>query len=576
MELSELQRATARFQTVVSSLLAPGRGAQLLVHEPLEVRLQVGTDTQRGVPVIAQVVLLRGADAAELQAQLQQPLDLLAASRTGAEDKRFHLRIIVVTTPAAAQPVDAALRAISKHAPASPVLQAFQVSSDGAVRSAASLLFSEVGPALREQAKRPLSLLPDADFAAVCEQALDQTRTNMGEVQDLAQTVQGRGTPVTYGLLALNVLLFALSYLWGSPDELATLGRMGAAAPQRILAGEWWRLLAATALHGGLMHLAVNSLGLWNLGRLLEPLLGSARFMTLYAVSGLCGSLLGTALGSLSHFSTSVGASGAICGLLGACGAIGLRPRGDLPAPVAYNFKRMALLNLGMTAFISLQPHVDWRAHLGGALAGALLTLVGLVRPTVRTDEAAAPQSDSAHLLFATLWAGLLVLSIGVAIQKGQPWLLVHPEQRQRIAVAGTPLSVEVPRSLGRGEAGTSGAGTTTWLFHDWLLAPLALDVKAFRFSSAAERERFIATHWGAYINAAQKSAPPFTTSERTISGLPTLALSRANDKVQELQLFQAREEYMVALLLQIPADLPKRMIPNLEELLATFQDEPR
>ncbi|HRI52404.1 MAG TPA: rhomboid family intramembrane serine protease, partial [Pseudomonadota bacterium] len=383
MELSEPERATARFQAVVSSLLAPGRGAQLFVHGPHEVRLQVGADAQRGVPVLAQVLLSSSEDAAVLPHRLRPLLDELAASRAGDPDKRFYLRIIVVTAKQDAEKTDQILQGVAATAPAAPALQVFQVSSDGVVRSPSSLVFSEVGPALREQPRLRLNLLPEDEFAARCEQAAQATHQHLSQARDFAQLLQTRRTPLTYGLLGLNLALLGLTYLWGGPEVSATLGRLGAAAPVRILAGEWWRLLAATALHGGLAHLMFNSLALWNLGLLLERLLGSARFLSLYVLAGLGGNLLGTALTGFGDFSSSVGASGAICGLLGAAAALGWRPRGELPLPIAQNLKRMAMLNLGLTALVSLQAHVDWRAHLGGALAGAALTFLGLLRPTV-------------------------------------------------------------------------------------------------------------------------------------------------------------------------------------------------
>lgn len=585
MELSEPERATARFQAVISSLLAPGRGAQLFAYSPHEARLQVGADAQRGVPVLAQVLLGGGEDEAALHHRLRPLLDELCASRDGDPDKRFYLRVIVVTPGRDAEQVDRALRTVATTAPAAPALQVFQVSSDGSVRSPSSLVFSEVGPALREQPKLPLGLLPEAEFAARCEQAAQKTRQHLSQARDFAQLLQTRRTPLTYGLLGLNLLLLGLTYLWGGPDVSATLGRLGAAAPARILAGEWWRLLAATALHGGLAHLMFNSLALWNLGLLLERLLGSARFLSLYVLAGLGGNLLGTALTGLGDFSSSVGASGAICGLLGAAAALGWRPRGELPLPIAQNLKRMAMLNLGLTALVSLQAHVDWRAHLGGALAGAALTFFGLLRPTVRPPAPAETMStrlrQRAQRALSLAAGAALLASIGVAVERGRPWLLQHPEQRQRVAIGRAPLSLEVPRSFGRGQPGTGGEGSLSLVFDDLLESPAELTVilvpHPLPLATAAEREHAADLQWQAHEAAAQAGEHGLTARRLTVDDLPTIELARtfpSGGRVQ--QLLQIRTGHTVKLRLRIPAGVPGRMVPPLDELLSTLREEPR
>jgi hypothetical protein len=141
----------------------------------------------------------------------------------------------------------------------------------------------------------------------------------------------------------------------------------------------------------------------------------------------------------------------------------------------------------------------------------------------------------------------------------------------------GTPLSLEVPRALGSGEPGTSGEGTRSWIFRDWMASPLALVVTAIPFSHPQEREAFVQTHWGADREAAQESKPPFTTNERTIGGFPTFAFWRTIESGAQAQgLLHARTGYNVLLQLHVPPGVPPRMIPKLDELLATLKDEPR
>ncbi len=572
MELSEPERATARFQAVVSSLLSAGRGAQLLAYSPREARLLLGADKPRELPVLAQVLLSQAEDSAALRLRCQPLLTELLASRSGDPAGRFQLRLLIVAPDADAEPVDAVLRELRASAPAAPTLQAFLITSDGALHPPAGAQFSEVGPALSDQAKGPLVLTPEAEFAARCLEAIRKTQESHRAVRDFAQLLQQRRTPATYALLALNLVLFALSYLFGNPDQLATLGRMGAASSQHILAGQWWRLLAATALHGGPLHILFNSLGLWNLGRLLEGLLGSWRFLSLYVLSGLSGSLLGVALAN----SSSVGASGAICGLLAAAAALGVRPRGELPPPIAHNLKNMALANLGITALVSLQARVDWRAHLGGALIGALVVLVGLLRPTVG-KPAAAPIGQWGHALLGTIAAVALLLSIGVALLRGQPWLLTHPEQRQRIALPGTPFSLEVPRSFGAGAAGTSGEGTMSRVFDDPIESPgllvLTAEPTKLPLPKAADRQLFsIPLFQSAEENAAAR-LKSVSGHRSTIDDFPVMALSGVLPKGERVQqVIQVRASYLLIVQLRMRPDTPQRMVPDLEELIATIQ----
>lgn len=572
MELSEPERATARFQAVVSSLLGAGRGAQLLAYAPREARLLVGADKPRELPVLAQVLLSHGEDSAALRLRCQPLLSELSASRSGDPEGRFQLRLVIVAPDADAEHVDAVLRELRASAPAAPTLQAFLLTSDGALRPPSDAQFSELGPALRDQANRPPVLAPEAEFAARCQAAIRKTQQSHREVRDFAQLLQQRRTPATYALLALNLGLFALSYLFGNPDLLATLGRMGAASSQHILAGQWWRLLAATALHGGVLHIVFNSLGLWNLGRLLEGLFGSWRFLSLYVLSGLAGSLLGVALAN----SSSVGASGAICGLLAAAAALGVRPRGELPPPIAHNLKNMALANLGITALVSLQARVDWRAHLGGALLGAILVLLGLLRPTVGKPPAATFRQWG-HALLGTAAAAALLLSIGVALLRGQPWLLTHPEQRQRLAIPGTPFSLEVPRSFGAGTAGTSGEGTLSRIFDDPVECPglLALTVEPTKLpiAKAADRQQVsVQLFQSAEENAAAR-LKSVNVRRSTVDDFPVMALSGELPKGERVQqVIQVRANHLLVLQLRMRKDTPQRMVPNLEELIATIQ----
>lgn len=127
-----------------------------------------------------------------------------------------------------------------------------------------------------------------------------------------------------------------------------------------------WRLLTVTLAHANIFHIAFNMLALWALGRSLEPLLGRWRFLTLYLLSALGGSVL-TAL--IAPTTVVVGASGAVWGLLGAMFVIGRH--------LGANVTAIAVL-LGINLVITFLPgsNIAWQAHIGGGLVGALIGVV--------------------------------------------------------------------------------------------------------------------------------------------------------------------------------------------------------
>jgi len=127
-----------------------------------------------------------------------------------------------------------------------------------------------------------------------------------------------------------------------------------------------WRLLTVTLVHASPFHIAFNMLALWALGRSLEPLLGRWRFLTLYVLSALGGSVL-TAL--IAPTTVVVGASGAVWGLLGAMFIIGRH--------LGANVTAIAVL-LGINLVITFLPgsNIAWQAHIGGGLVGALIGVI--------------------------------------------------------------------------------------------------------------------------------------------------------------------------------------------------------
>jgi rhomboid protease GluP len=153
--------------------------------------------------------------------------------------------------------------------------------------------------------------------------------------------------------------------------------------PALVARGEWYRLVTAMFLHVGLFHLALNGFALYVFGGLVEQVLGSARFLGIYLVTGFAGSAVSFAFGDPSR--AAVGASGAVFGLLGAWLAYNLRRRslGLAQANVRWVLTLLAI-NL---AFGLILPRIDWLAHLGGLAAGLVggFLIEGVGRRAART-----------------------------------------------------------------------------------------------------------------------------------------------------------------------------------------------
>jgi membrane associated rhomboid family serine protease len=171
----------------------------------------------------------------------------------------------------------------------------------------------------------------------------------------------------------------------------------GALVKPAVKAGEWWRLLTCTYLHGNLVHISSNAGGLFALARLIETYDRRMRVPLVYLMSAFSGSLLSTALLS----APSLGASGGVLGLAGYLVAVGRRQGSPLPPWI----RRQLLSTVGLTALLGGVAFflIDNAAHGGGALAGAAL---GWALPLGQSSD----RRDTADVLGAI---SALVLAAG-------------------------------------------------------------------------------------------------------------------------------------------------------------------
>lgn len=224
--------------------------------------------------------------------------------------------------------------------------------------------------------------LRTAAVGAHCFQCVRAAAPQRAEARRVRRVLAGHPMWVTKALIGINVAVFVLGMVLDSGvrarGELAI--DYGLFGPFVADGGEWWRIVTSGFLHAGLLHLGLNMVALWFLGQMLEPPLGSTRFALLYGASLLGGSF-GVLL--LSPNALTVGASGAIYGLLGAA-FTGMRARGM--DPFASGIGGLLLVNLLLTFAI---PGISIGGHLGGLVAGGIVGYA-MLHPSTQRRPAVA------------------------------------------------------------------------------------------------------------------------------------------------------------------------------------------
>ena len=186
---------------------------------------------------------------------------------------------------------------------------------------------------------------------------------------------------ITYALIIINVLVFLAMYIFGKGSEdTLTLLLFGAHYPVLVRAGDYYRLITSAFLHAGLLHLIFNNYALYVIGSQLESFLGKAKFLIIYLVSAICGSLMSM----LFSDGISVGASGAIFGLLGSLLYFGYNYRVYLGTVLKSQIIPLIILNL-VIGFIT--PGIDNAAHIGGLLGGLGMTMALGIKYKTSTFE---------------------------------------------------------------------------------------------------------------------------------------------------------------------------------------------
>lgn len=221
----------------------------------------------------------------------------------------------------------------------------------------------------------------------------------------------------TFILLGINLLVFVAMTVFGAANGLGLNGSQdsrvlllfGAMQNQLIAHGEYYRLFTSMFLHIGLIHLAFNMYALYVIGQDVERLYGAPRFLLIYLLGGLGGSL---ASYLLSSGGLSAGASGAIFALIGASIAYFYLHRNTFGARGQAQLRSMLMLAGINLLFGFTIPGINNLAHLGGLIFGALLGAI--LAPHYETPSVFSPTGNALTLHDTTTLARRAPALLGV------------------------------------------------------------------------------------------------------------------------------------------------------------------
>jgi membrane associated rhomboid family serine protease len=235
------------------------------------------------------------------------------------------------------------------------------------------------------------------------------------QVKTLRNTV--RRPELTIALIVVNVAVFLTEgsfTLTGGPtgkvyEEGALFGSLSGVPTLGVAHGQWWRIVTSGFMHEDLLHIGFNMYVLYILGQMLEPALGRLKLGTIYAVSLL-----------VTPHSPTVGASGAIFGLMGAA-AVEMRAR-QIPI-MQSGVGGLILLNLVISFAL---PGISWGGHIGGLIGGAIAALVLGLGDRYRSQALALA---GCAVIGVAAFAGSIAIAKATEVEASAPTQLVEPTQ---------------------------------------------------------------------------------------------------------------------------------------------------
>lgn len=246
-----------------------------------------------------------------------------------------------------------------------------------------------------QRCDRPIcpDCMRDAAVGFQCPECVAEGNRGIRQAKSTFGGAVVRAPYVTWTILAANVLVFVAQYFVPDIQRLLGMNSLFVA-----LGDEYYRLITAAFVHGGMFHILFNSWALYVIGPYLERAFGHVRFVALYLVSALGGSVLGLWMDNPRIL--TVGASGAIFGLFGAVFVVGRRLNLDVRGIAV-----LIAINLAITFIV---PGISWTGHIGGLVTGAALSAALAYAPR----ENRAVWQGAAVAGFVVLLAVLVVVRI--------------------------------------------------------------------------------------------------------------------------------------------------------------------
>lgn len=194
----------------------------------------------------------------------------------------------------------------------------------------------------------------------------DIEKHNQDDAKKVENVFKMKKPIITYSLVIINILMYIIPILFGVYETI--LDKYSIYGPA-VRAGQYYRLITGTFIHANIFHLFFNCYALAILGSQLESFLGKPKYLVVYLFSAVIGSLFSVTFAGNYY---SIGASGAIFGLMGSLVYFGYHYRVYLGNVIKSQIIPLILMNLGIGFLV---PGIDNSAHIGGLLGGALITV---------------------------------------------------------------------------------------------------------------------------------------------------------------------------------------------------------
>ncbi len=208
----------------------------------------------------------------------------------------------------------------------------------------------------------------------------DINQKNIEEAKRVDEIFKPKKPIMTYALIAINIFIFALGLLFNMQDALINL--FANYGPLVTENGQYYRLFTSMFLHANILHIALNMYALYILGAQAEGFFGKFKFLIIYILSGISGSMLSILL---NQGAVSVGASGAIFGIMGALLYFGFNYRVYLGNTLVREIAPVIVLNL---LFGFAMTGIDNFAHIGGLIGGLTTAMAtGFIKNDNKTDR---------------------------------------------------------------------------------------------------------------------------------------------------------------------------------------------